>query len=596
MDMRRSFFPCAVLLGVLTSIASAAETDPPKYLEAVRLSDARKRKEAEEALAQAVAADLDEAKALHQKGQFAEALARLRRAINYDLKIRPQAPPPIPLHRQYHETMIALGRRAEARDAYDKLLKSPALAPDARAAYSYLRARLADTVDKRIQELEKTALDHKDLFWPHYELAGLYAERSADAALPRNDKDAFLSRAIDAASRAAELEKNDADVQNVLGDLLYQQAVVCAWDKKADRSRDFLARAQKALAAALAVDPKHAQAHYNLGVTHDFSGNFEKAEAEFREALKLAPGWPEALQNLGHALSRAGKYDYAIAQFDQAVAKKPAYGLAWNNLAVALWRRGRDSEKSAADRTGVDREKSLAAAMTDYHRAHAAIAKAEAAGQTVIESFKHSVDRSIGDVEIARASDALAAHPDDAERHIALGRAYAEHDWRDEAAKVIRAALIKFPQNAALHAALGDALAEGRKQVSQETRTAAVAAYRKSIELDPTRPETRIRLARLLEADRAYDDAVASLEKAVALLAARVTDAPAGDKAAAARAQGEAECDLAACLFRRSASAKEPAGDLKRASELLSAAQVRGAVPPPGLREAIAKGTAFKEK
>ena len=46
--------------------------------------------------------------------------------------------------------------------------------------------------------------------------------------------------------------------------------------------------------AASEIDPKSAEAHFNLGVTLARLGRADEAGRHLREALRLRPGWSEA--------------------------------------------------------------------------------------------------------------------------------------------------------------------------------------------------------------------------------------------------------------------------------------------------------------
>lgn len=114
-----------------------------------------------------------------------------------------------------------------------------------------------------------------------------------------------------------------------------------------------LAGAERAFSDALGADPGHAQArrelalvcaergdttnaialleaelrsarrpeaavYTNLGVVYARAGDFERAEAAFRQALRLEPSQPRALGNLAQLLARAGRYPEAAALLRRA--------------------------------------------------------------------------------------------------------------------------------------------------------------------------------------------------------------------------------------------------------------------------------------
>ena len=56
----------------------------------------------------------------------------------------------------------------------------------------------------------------------------------------------------------------------------------------------------------LALNPKHHQAHNNLGAALGELNRFDEAAEHFRHAIALKPDYAEAHSNLGHALRAVG--------------------------------------------------------------------------------------------------------------------------------------------------------------------------------------------------------------------------------------------------------------------------------------------------
>ena len=61
------------------------------------------------------------------------------------------------------------------------------------------------------------------------------------------------------------------------------------------------------LKKAISLNPKYANAHYNLGVVFIGQGNLEKAELELKEAIKLKSDFAIANYNLGFILKDLGR-------------------------------------------------------------------------------------------------------------------------------------------------------------------------------------------------------------------------------------------------------------------------------------------------
>src|SRR5207245_10017662 len=86
-----------------------------------------------------------------------------------------------------------------------------------------------------------------------------------------------------------------------------------------------------------------------LGVAsnHHQAGNLAEAERIYRHILTLEPRHAEAHKNLGIALWEQGKLAEAIASYRLALALKPDYAAAHNNLGIALWNQGKRAEAIA---------------------------------------------------------------------------------------------------------------------------------------------------------------------------------------------------------------------------------------------------------
>jgi hypothetical protein len=93
---------------------------------------------------------------------------------------------------------------------------------------------------------------------------------------------------------------------------------------------------------ALRLNPKDANAHYNLGVAFFRQGNFGKAIYHLSEAIKANPHYAEAHNNLGVALAQQGDLDSAIMHFSKAIRIKPDFQEAHKNL-----RRARELKKGS---------------------------------------------------------------------------------------------------------------------------------------------------------------------------------------------------------------------------------------------------------
>jgi Flp pilus assembly protein TadD len=100
--------------------------------------------------------------------------------------------------------------------------------------------------------------------------------------------------------------------------------------------------------AALALRPRTASVHNDLGVALQEKGQWDEAVGAFRKAIDLKPDYAGAHYNLGCTLWHNGQSDGAIVAFGQAIRFKADYLDACNNLGVALEDEGRLDEAVAA--------------------------------------------------------------------------------------------------------------------------------------------------------------------------------------------------------------------------------------------------------
>jgi Flp pilus assembly protein TadD len=108
-------------------------------------------------------------------------------------------------------------------------------------------------------------------------------------------------------------------------------------------SRGDLAAAVPLLQALVAVEPTHAEAHYNLGMALSDLGTLDQAQLHLLKVTHLDPDNVNALVALGVALYRAGDIEAARRRLTQAVKADPENGYAHRNLAAVLGNLGEGS-------------------------------------------------------------------------------------------------------------------------------------------------------------------------------------------------------------------------------------------------------------
>ncbi|HKT96400.1 MAG TPA: tetratricopeptide repeat protein [Paraburkholderia sp.] len=134
------------------------------------------------------------------------------------------------------------------------------------------------------------------------------------------------------------------------------------------RARGRHAEAQAALERAVALAPDNASAWNNLGnVLVDLS-RIDEARACFTRALELKPGFANAWSNLGNAHKHAGALGSALACYREALAREPGSIGAHSNYVYALMFATDDGQpiRAAAEQFSVQQERALLAQPMAY--------------------------------------------------------------------------------------------------------------------------------------------------------------------------------------------------------------------------------------
>jgi tetratricopeptide (TPR) repeat protein/predicted Ser/Thr protein kinase len=107
------------------------------------------------------------------------------------------------------------------------------------------------------------------------------------------------------------------------------------------------------LTAAVALRPESAGAWNNLGLTFLDNGRLEEAIAASRKAIGLRRDYASPYLTLGVALERKGRLDEAMRAYREAISHRPGFARAHNNLGVVLRKRGDLSGAAACFRAAL---------------------------------------------------------------------------------------------------------------------------------------------------------------------------------------------------------------------------------------------------
>lgn len=98
--------------------------------------------------------------------------------------------------------------------------------------------------------------------------------------------------------------------------------------------------AQKLLEEAVAIDPNHFEAAFQLARSLTFKKDFTAAIQQYENALRINNQVPDAFFNLGYIFLSQGAIDQAIENYEAARALSPPYlDEVLTNLAVCFWKK-----------------------------------------------------------------------------------------------------------------------------------------------------------------------------------------------------------------------------------------------------------------
>jgi tetratricopeptide (TPR) repeat protein len=125
------------------------------------------------------------------------------------------------------------------------------------------------------------------------------------------------------------------EVQSALGDAL----------RMAERFPESVEAYNQAIALIDTPQPVHWVLYYTRGIANERAGDWDGAEADFREALKLQPDQPLVLNYLGYSLVEKHRdLDEALGMIQRAVKGQPDDGYITDSLGWVYYRLGRYDE------------------------------------------------------------------------------------------------------------------------------------------------------------------------------------------------------------------------------------------------------------
>jgi serine/threonine-protein kinase len=323
---------------------------------------------------------------------------------------------------------------------------------------------------------------------PHPDWLRAVATALADEGLPQQLRDAYLK--IDREEQLAALQKlaATADVGKLPPTTLLRLAERLLDAHATPNGLDLLRRAQKQY-------PDDFWLNNSLGyyLANTEPQRWEEAMRYLTAAVALRPKSPGAHVNLAVALYTTGQLDEALNCCHKAIALDPNYTVAYVNGAEVLRAKGRVDE-------AIDWCRKALAVDSKLAWAHGTL------GSALMD--KGRVDEALDCYRKASALDPEHAWP-----HMSLGAILCDvkHDY-DGALASFRQVIALEPKNGRAQVCMGHALV-GKGQVD-----AAIACYRKAIEVEPNLVQGHTSLGRIFcDVTRNYSEAVACFRRAVTL-------------------------------------------------------------------------------
>ena len=169
----------------------------------------------------------------------------------------------------------------------------------------------------------------------------IVARDGAAAWVPESGQTLLDFQVAELASEVAPLVRRAADATRAFDP---QRAAEDWYEVGCDLEGDDADEARQAYSRAVELDPRHVDAHVNLGRLLHEAGDVGQAESHYRAALALEPEDATAAYNLGVLLEDLGRRNDAARAYGQAIQADPGYADAHYNLAHLSDEMGRTQE------------------------------------------------------------------------------------------------------------------------------------------------------------------------------------------------------------------------------------------------------------
>jgi superkiller protein 3 len=252
-----------------------------------------------------------------------------------------------------------------------------------------------------------------------------------------------------------------------------------------DRDLAFFDNRIDRIALSSGVSLDSAEGLYDAGATYLRLSQLERAETSFTDAIKMDPDMADAYNALGVVLSNRRRYDVALELFTNALELNSNDAGFRINIALAYHLQGRSEDAETAYQLAVDTNRDFAGVLDFLSGGRAA----KRGGTDPLQRIASEKTYEDGAAflrlnRMDRASEtldrALSLDPNNAEALNAKGVIATKQHRYDEALALYKRASGIRPDNAGFQANMAITYhLQGKK-------AAAIQAYRKSVDLDPS--------------------------------------------------------------------------------------------------------------
>lgn len=247
-----------------------------------------------------------------------------------------------------------------------------------------------------------------------------------------------------------------------------------------------LAGATAALDTALGLEPDNHAARIRRGRVHLQSGSLSAAEADFRRALEIQPDSAAALGGLGRVAVAQERYGEAVEWLQKALTLEPGADLLQHPLGMAY--RGLDQLDQARRHLELrgNREPQVADPLL------ARVQSRSRSPQFYLQLGLDLADQGDLDGSLAMMARVLRLEPANARALLNSGELLARLGRLVDARAVFERLADAEPDSGQAHYYIGQV------EELRDDPAAALAAYRKALEIDETHAQARAALARKL--------------------------------------------------------------------------------------------------